>query len=96
MKIQSNMEIDFYVKNECLSILVPLIIENMTCQMSDWPIPVIVGLSMGPTLGQLYEWKFDTKENGYKVLTPDMEPVKPKVKEEPKQEVVEEEIKIEL
>lgn len=91
-------EIDFYVKNECVHILVPLIIECMTTQMPDWPFPIIVGLSMGPTLGALYEWKYDTKENGYKVLAPDMEPVKPKEikKEEIKDVVVEEEIKLEI
>ena len=60
-------EIDFYIKNEAIPILVPKIIENMIVQMKDWPIPVTVGLSMGPTLGQLYEWEYDTKENGYAV-----------------------------
>lgn len=79
-------EIDFYIKNEAIPILVPKIIENMIVQMPDWPIPVIVGLSMGPSLGQLYEWEYDTKENGYRVLTPALEEVK---KKEPVVEVIE-------
>lgn len=91
-------EIDFYIKNEAIPILVPKIIENMIVQMPDWPIPVIVGLSMGPSLGQLYEWEYDTKENGYRVLTPALEEVKkkePEVKVEKKPEV-EEEITLEF
>lgn len=78
-------EIDFIIRTELLDILIPEITKCMTVQMKDWQIPISTGLSMGPTFGQLYEWEYDTAENGYKVLHPAMEPDKPK--EEPKAEI---------
>lgn len=89
-------EIDFIIRTELLEILIPEITKCMTVQMPDWKIPVNTGLSIGPTFGALYEWEYDTKENGYKVLHPGMEPEKKKEpkKEEPKQEVLEERVEI--
>lgn len=82
------MEIDFLIRNDVAHILVPKIIECMTLSIPEWPVTLEVGLSCGPTFGQQYEWNYDTKENGYKVLGPALEEAKPKVKEEPKEEPI--------
>ena len=51
-------EIDFLIRNDVLQVLVPKIINCMTIQMPEWKIPLSVGLSLGPTFGQQYEWNY--------------------------------------
>ena len=89
-------EIDFLVRNDVAHIIVPIIIDCMTFKLDTWPITLEVGLSCGPTFGQQYEWDYEKTDNGFKVLGPKLEEEKPKKKEEPKEEVQKEEIKIEF
>lgn len=89
-------EIDFLVRNDVAHILIPKVIECMTFQDESWQIALIVGLSCGPTFGQQYEWNYDTKENGYKVLGPALEEEKPKKQEVKTEPEVKEDYFIEL
>lgn len=65
-------EIDFIVRNDVLHIIVPQIMKNMQTQMQDWEIPLTVGLSLGPSFGSQYEYKYDP--NTFKIIGPDMSP----------------------
>lgn len=90
-------EIDFLVRNDVSHIIVPLVIECMTYKLPQWAIALEVGLSCGPTFGQQYEWGYHKGEDGKFVVDgPKLEEAKPKVKEEPKEEIVKEDIKIEF
>ena len=88
-------EIDFLIRNDVLHILIPKVIDCMTIQLPDWKIPLAVGLSLGPTFGQQYEWEYSSKEEGYKLLGPALEEAKPKEAEKPIEKPTEE-IKIEF
>lgn len=79
-------EIDFIIRNDVLHILVPKVIESMQLKMPDWEIPLTVGLSFGPTLGQQYEWDYDP--NTFEVKLPKLE--KPKAPAPKQEEKVEE------
>ena len=91
-------EIDFLIRNDVLQVLIPKVIECMTIQLPEWKIPLAVGLSLGPTFGQQYEWNYGSKEEGYKLLGPALEEAKPQVKDEKQKEKeeIKEEIKIEF
>lgn len=90
-------EIDFLIRNDVAHIIVPLVIECMTYKLPQWAIALEVGLSCGPTFGQQYEWGYHKGEDGKFVVDgPKLEEEKPKVKEEPKEEIVKEDIKIEF
>lgn len=86
-------EIDFVIRNDVLHILIPEIIKNMQTQMPDWEIPLTVGLSLGPTFGQQYEYDYDPKT--FQIIGPHLEMPKssaPKpdvtTEEEPKEEKI--------
>lgn len=85
-------EIDFIVRNDVIHVLVPEILKNMRVQLPDWDVPLTVGLTLGPTFGQQYEYTYD--ENTFKIIGPDMEEVKKK--ESKPAEVVEQEKKEEI
>ena len=90
-------EIDFLVRNDVANIIVPLIIDCMTYKLPQWAITLEVGLSCGPTFGQQYEFNYHKDDNGNFVIDgPALEEEKPKKKEEPKEEVIPEEVRIEF
>lgn len=88
-------EIDFLIKNEVIHTLVPLILKHMQVKMPDWEIPLTVGLSMGPTFGAQYEYKYD--QESFKIIGPDMSAVEHVDEAEEKQEEIKvEEVKEEI
>lgn len=97
MKIRSNTEIDFLIRNDVAHILVPKVIECMIIQMKNWEIALEVGLSCGPTFGQQYEFDYHKGEDGHYIVDgPALEPEKKKTTEEVVKEKEEEEIRIEF
>ena len=69
-------EIDFIIRNDVLTIMVPEIIKNMQTQMPDWEVPLTIGLSFGPTFGAQYEYHYDPIT--FKITEPDMKKVEKK------------------
>lgn len=85
-------EINYNVRKDAISVIVPRLIQCMRLQLPNWEFPMEVGLSVGNRWGQCIDFEFD--KNDFHILKPKMEEYHEKHEEKPveekKEEVVEE------
>ena len=69
-------EINYNVRKDAMSIIVPRLIKCMRLQLSTWEFPMEVGLGIGTRWGQCIDFVFDT--SNFSIIKPKMEEYHPK------------------